>query len=259
MRREEIKTGDVFGRLTVTGPAPKRASSTAKRWYVQCSCGNTKDVIHYDLLNGVTSSCGCLRKEGLRAINKDKRKYTVKVGDIYNRYTVIAHDHDNYWKCRCECGTEKSVLGSALHRGDVKSCGCYGSEIQSDKCKTVLQALNTTHGQSKTAAYRTTMSHARRQRRIQGTPIWAKDVDEKFMALRKAAELMEQTTGEKYHVDHIVPIKGKAGMVHVVCGLHAPNNLQVMRGRENISKSCWFWPDMWTYTPEDLTELASML
>jgi ribosomal protein S27E len=33
-----------------------------------------------------------------------------------------------YWKCRCDCGAIKTVAGTALRNGDVKSCGkglCY--------------------------------------------------------------------------------------------------------------------------------------
>lgn len=32
-----------------------------------------------------------------------------------------------YW-CRCDCGTEKSVDGGAMKRGDTLSCGCHRSE-----------------------------------------------------------------------------------------------------------------------------------
>ena len=57
-------SGRTFGRLTalyrVDGPG-------AVRWACQCSCGNTKTVLSASLRNGLTKSCGCLRKELMAA------------------------------------------------------------------------------------------------------------------------------------------------------------------------------------------------
>src|SRR5580692_5034482 len=34
-----------------------------------------------------------------------------------------------YWRCRCDCGTVKRVLGDNLRSGKSQSCGCLRLEI----------------------------------------------------------------------------------------------------------------------------------
>lgn len=51
-----------------------------------------------------------------------------------------------YWKCRCDCGTEKEIAESSLKSGATKSCGCLQKELTSKAC--------VTHGESNTRLYR---------------------------------------------------------------------------------------------------------
>lgn len=69
------------------------------------------------------------------------------LGRKFGRLTVISFDQFKnrgaYWLCKCECGNTKSVKGSNLTSGNVKSCGCLRLEV-----------LNTTtHGMSRTRLY----------------------------------------------------------------------------------------------------------
>lgn len=72
-----------------------------------------------------------------------------------------------------------------------------------------------------------------RKRKVrQATPRWLtlgqkKDI-ENFYWLSKD---LQTVSGQTYHVDHIVPLKGQN-----VCGLHVPWNLQVLPSDINMSK-----------------------
>lgn len=55
-----------------------------------------------------------------------------EIGKVYGRLTVLAHEPNqsnrNVWLCRCSCGNEKCVKGSAVVSGNTKSCGCLHKE-----------------------------------------------------------------------------------------------------------------------------------
>lgn len=50
-----------------------------------------------------------------------------------------------WWRCLCECGTEKTARGADLNRGFITSCGCWRKE---------LPKTRSTHGGSSTRLYR---------------------------------------------------------------------------------------------------------
>lgn len=73
----------------------------------------------------------------------------------------------------------------------------------------------------------------RRATRLKATPKWlTKQQLAEIANIYKQAKELEKETGLKYHVDHIIPLKGKD-----ICGLHTPWNLQILKAEENIRKS----------------------
>lgn len=64
------------------------------------------------------------------------------------------------------------------------------------------------------------------------TPVWLTD-DELWMIKQayELAALRSKTTGVDWHVDHVVPLRGK-----FVSGLHTPYNLQVIPAIVNLRK-----------------------
>jgi hypothetical protein len=66
----------------------------------------------------------------------------------------------------------------------------------------------------------------------QATPSWISAIEaaqmQEFYDIAKARSMQ---TGERYEVDHIIPLGGS-----VVSGLHVPWNLQIIKEKENLAK-----------------------
>lgn len=73
------------------------------------------------------------------------------VGHRFGRLVVTGlfgtdNGRNRIWVCRCDCGTEKNILGISLKSGTTKSCGCFRADR--------MGGLNKTHGQRRTSTYR---------------------------------------------------------------------------------------------------------
>lgn len=71
-------------------------------------------------------------------------------GEVFGRLAVVGRSGSDKsgnakWRCVCECGEVKDVLGQSLRNGSTVSCGCFNREIVSS---------HKTHGASHTSEYK---------------------------------------------------------------------------------------------------------
>ena len=73
----------------------------------------------------------------------------------------------------------------------------------------------------------------RRAAKLKRTPKWLTPFDKlKIECLYQLAAMRNRESGQKWHVDHIIPLQGAN-----VCGLHVPGNLRVIPAIDNMRKS----------------------
>lgn len=77
------------------------------------------------------------------------------------------------------------------------------------------------------------LTSVRKRRHRNATPPWiTKEQKLQIRQMYLQAQKLTKMTGERYVVDHIIPLLNDS-----VCGLHVPWNLRVMTQEENLKKS----------------------
>ena len=77
------------------------------------------------------------------------------------------------------------------------------------------------------------LSAKRRFKKLQATPHWLTEYQHKQIELKYwISQFLTDYTGIQHHVDHIHPLQGEN-----ICGLHVPENLQILTAEENLRKS----------------------
>lgn len=133
-----------------------------------------------------------------------------------------------------ECRTCKRTMDniySELHRVEASKRASDWYYLNIEKAKEANRIYNSfwvrenkDKNCAKAANYRTRKLHA--------SPPWLTEQDYKDIQTEYSlAQWTSSVMNTPYHVDHIVPLKGKK-----VCGLHVPWNLQVIPAILNIKK-----------------------
>ena len=139
---EKIKSnllGKKFGRLTVIEETNERKNRQVI-WRCKCDCGNIVLVRTNDLKQGLTTSCGCYKREIAKQVSKNDLS-----GRRFGLLTVIAETEERknnsiVWKCLCDCGKEINVSSEYLVRGYRLSCGCLKQSYGVIKIKQLLES-----------------------------------------------------------------------------------------------------------------------
>lgn len=140
-------TGQRFGRLLVLRHVGSNAQGRAL-FACGCSCGAQTIVVGKALRQGKTKSCGCLKAEGnpelFRGWGFDL------IGRQFGRWTVTARATEGsgrgpWWNVRCTCGSEKTVQGGELLRGNTRSCGCLQRELAAQAHRVTTPSYSAAH------------------------------------------------------------------------------------------------------------------
>ena len=116
--------GHHYGKLTAICPVG-RGENGGVVWLWKCDCKQTKIAPACRVRKGDTRSCGCID------VGKG-RKTTVSVDKRYGFLVVTKKikergpHGERLWMCKCDCGKYKKVGSNGLHKGSVRSCGCWG-------------------------------------------------------------------------------------------------------------------------------------
>lgn len=169
---------------------------------------------------------------------------TSKTLDCYNKCKGQVDGLQRYCKS-CQSAKNKAWMKEKKeHRREYATRYADENQHRRKAKKREWDAANAEHRKNyrlNRKAYYAERASARRAATLMAMPSWLtedqlKSIQEKYWLAKDAYV----TSGEEYHVDHIVPLQGKN-----VCGLHVPWNLQVIPADVNYSKNNIFKEHEW--------------
>lgn len=125
MERVIDLTGQRFGRWTVLYRTQNNNTYQAM-WFCRCDCGTERIVNGQSLRRGLSTNCGCKRKQTCIEDLTGRRFGKLTVLELT---TFRSHKHC-VWKCKCDCGTICNIASNSLLSGKRISCGCIKSKTE---------------------------------------------------------------------------------------------------------------------------------
>lgn len=161
-------------------------------------------------------------KDNSESIRQYKKEYYIK-----NKEKIITKNKSNYFK-----NHEKNL--------DTKRKAYYRNKEENLEKSRQWRVTNREFYLESQKLYRKRNKHRinkysqdRKSRKLQAIPGWlTEEQNLEILNIYKTARKMSEETGVQHHVDHIIPLVNK-----FVCGLHIPENLQIITAEENLQKS----------------------
>lgn len=163
------------------------------------------------LLRNQCRECERKRSKEYEIANKEKRLKEKRDFYANNLEKELKRKKEHYWKNR-----DNELARQAKFRAENR-------EYLRERDRKIAK---------ENPAYFTFKTQKRHTAKLQRTPSWL--TEEQWKQIRTEYELSawcSKVMGEKYNVDHIIPLQGKN-----VSGLHVPWNLRVIPAKDNFAK-----------------------
>lgn len=153
----KLPIGQRFGELVVIGHSEKSGMSICL-----CDCGNVVEKINRNLYNGITKSCGCLKKENFDnttrvkgeahgmwkgGISDERSKLMSK--KVYKDWRKKVYERDNFTCQKCgQVGYKLNCHHIENYAGNKEKACCLENGITF--CKTCHQTFHALYGRKNT-------------------------------------------------------------------------------------------------------------